>query len=91
MVGVNNTRLSFLAALATLLQCLWGVSLDGLHFHWLATAINVLPPFLSFLPALVSLLQREPSSTADLAQLPAGSASTRGPTPRAAKSRARTT
>ena len=54
--------LSFLAALVTLLQCLSGVSLDGLRSDWLATAFKVLPSFLTFLVALVELRQRVPSA-----------------------------
>jgi hypothetical protein len=75
---VLTKRLSFLAALVTLLHCLSGVSLDGLRSNWLATVITVLPPLLGVLVALVDLRQRVPSPPAELAQL------------RATKSRART-
>lgn len=78
IIRVLTKRLSFLAALVTLLQCLSGVSLDGLRSNWLATVFNVLPPLLGFLVALVDLRQRVPSPPAELAQLPAGSRRTRG-------------
>ena len=79
IVSVLTGTLSFLAALVTLLQSLWMVSLAGLPSEWLATAITLLPPRLSFFAALVDLRPAEASPLAELAQLPAGSRRTRGP------------
>lgn len=72
-VSVPNLsqRLAVLATLVTLLQCLWSVILVGLGAGWLAPAIHMLPSLLSFFAALVPLLQRAPSPSAELAQLPA--------------------